>query len=89
MLYFQKSIRLAEKRLFPLNYTPKRPQSLKKTDFVPVADFTPNPVVAHGSRAVAAVARWCRGCRAGVIFCQTGDGYQETHRMGGWGMSKR
>ena len=42
--YYQKSIRLAEKRLFPLNYTPKRSQSLKKTDFVPVADFTPNPV---------------------------------------------
>ena len=34
-----KSIRLAEKRLFPLNYTPKRPQSLKKIDFVPVADY--------------------------------------------------
>ena len=32
--------RLAEKRLFPLNYTPKRPQSLKTTECVPVADFT-------------------------------------------------
>lgn len=44
MLDFQKSIRLAEKRLFPLNYTPKRPQSLKKTDFVPVADFSSQEV---------------------------------------------
>ena len=41
VLDFQKSILLAEKRLLPLNYTPKRPQSLKKIDFVPVADFTP------------------------------------------------
>ena len=40
--------------------------------------------VADGSRAVAAVSRWCRGCRAGVIFCQTGDSYQETGRMGGY-----
>ena len=46
VLDFQKSIRLAEKRLFPLNYTPKRPQSLKKTDFVPVADFSSQEVEA-------------------------------------------
>ena len=45
MLDFEKSIRLAEKRLFPLNYTPKRPQSLKKTDFVPVADFSSQEVL--------------------------------------------
>ena len=31
-------------RLFPLNYTPKRSQSLKKTDFVPVADFSSQEV---------------------------------------------
>ena len=44
MLYHHQSIGLAEKRLFPLNFTPKRSQSLKTIDFVPVADFTPNPV---------------------------------------------
>ena len=51
--YYQKPIWLAEKRLFPLNYTPKRPQSLKKTDFVPVADFTSQQEVSpvtHDSR---------------------------------------
>ena len=35
---------LPRKRLFPLNYTPKRTQSLKTTDFVPVADFTSQEV---------------------------------------------
>ena len=44
--------------------------------------------VADGSRAVAAVSRWCRGCRAGVIFCQTGDGYQGTGRVGGCSPSR-
>ena len=44
MCYHHQSIQLAEKRLFPLNYTPKRPQSLKKIDFVPVADFSSQEV---------------------------------------------
>ena len=44
VLGHHQSIRLAEKRLFPLNYTPKRSQSLKKTDFVPVADFSSQEV---------------------------------------------
>ena len=44
--------------------------------------------VASGSRGVAHGSRMGRGlsrrCRAGVIFFQTGDGYQETGRMGGY-----
>ena len=44
MLGFQKSITLAEKRLFPLNNTPKRPQSLKKMISCPWRDFTTSQV---------------------------------------------
>ena len=56
MLGHHKSIGLAEKRLFPLNYTPKRSQSLKTIDFVPVADFSSQEVIklctAHPYRPV-------------------------------------
>ena len=40
VLYHHQSIGLAEKRLFPLNYTPKRSQSLKTTDFAPAPGFS-------------------------------------------------
>ena len=58
MLYHHQSIGLAEKRLFPLNYTPKRSQSLKTIDFVPVADFTPNPVFFVRVSRTAALNEW-------------------------------
>ena len=63
MLDHHQSIGLAEKRLFPLNYTPKRSQSLKTIDFVPVADFTPNPV-----RDAAGLQPVCAHCERFIAF---------------------
>ena len=40
MLGHHQSIGLAEKRLFPLDYTPKRSQSLKTIDFAPAPGFS-------------------------------------------------